>query len=101
MFPPFDTKAIEKLTADPTGILMKIADFQRANFEAIRQIANNNAQAFQQLAAAMADPPTFLTAQPAILQEAIQANIEVITSLWKSLGADLSLPAAKPPAKKK
>jgi len=101
MFPPFDTKSLQKFSVDPTGILMKIADFQRANFEAIRQIANNNAQAFQQLAAAMTDPQKFLTAQPAILQEAIQANIEVITSLWKSLGADLTIPAVKPPVKKK
>lgn len=101
MFTPFDPKMFEAFGADPASFLSKVAEFQRANFEAAREITENNAKAFQQLAA-IHDPQQFVTAQPAILQAVVSRNIEIMTQLWQSLGAELTPPAApKAPKAKK
>ena len=97
MFPSFDPKFFEQFSANPASLLTKIADFQRANFEAAREIAENNAKAFQQLAA-IRDPQAFVSVQPAILQAVMQQNTEIISRLWQSLGTELAPPPA-PPAK--
>lgn len=99
MFSSFDPKMFEAFSADPTSFLTKLADFQRANFEAARQIAEINAKAFQQLAA-IRDPQQFVTAQSAILQAAVQQDIEVLTELWQSLGENAAPPAKPAPRKK-
>lgn len=98
MFPSFDPKMFEAFTADPASFLGKVAEFQRANFEAAREITENNAKAFQQLAS-IRDPQQFMTAQPAILQAVVSRNVEIMTQLWQSLGADLA-PAPKGKGKK-
>ncbi|MBI3443896.1 MAG: phasin family protein [Magnetospirillum sp.] len=89
MFPTFDPKMFEAFSADPASFLGKIAEFQRANFEAAREITENNAKAFQQLAA-IHDPQQFVTAQPAILQAVVQRNMEIVTQLWQSLGTEMA-----------
>jgi len=99
MFPSFDPKLFEAFTADPTSFLGKLADFQRANFEAARKIAEINAGAFQQLAS-IRDPQQFVSAQSAILQAAVQQDIEVLTELWQSLGGEGPAPAKPAPRKK-
>lgn len=100
MFPTFDPKIFEAFTADPASFLGKVAEFQRANFEAAREITENNAKAFQQLAA-ITDPQQFVTAQPAILQAVVTRNMEVMAKLWQGLGSELAPPPAKGrPAKK-
>ncbi len=91
MFPSFDPKFFEQFSANPASFVTKIAEFQRANFEAAREIAENNAKAFQQLAT-IRDPQAFMSVQPAVLQAAIQRNMEILTALWQSLGNE---PAAK------
>jgi hypothetical protein len=96
MFPTFDPKMFEAFTADPASFLGKVAEFQRANFVAAREITENNAKAFQQLAS-ISDPQQFVSAQPAILQAVVTRNMEVMTKLWQSLGSDL---APEPPAPK-
>ena len=100
MFPSFDPKFFEQFTANPASLLTKITEFQRANFEAAREIAENNAKAFQQLAA-IRDPQAFVSVQPAILQAVMQQNTEIITRLWQSLGGDLAPLPAPPKAGKK
>jgi hypothetical protein len=94
MFPTFDPKMFEAFTADPASFLSKVAEFQRANFEAAREITENNAKAFQQLAA-IHDPQQFVTAQPAILQAVVQRNMEIVTQLWQTLGGELAPGAPK------
>ncbi len=94
MFPQYDTKFFEQFAANPAAFLTKIAEFQRANFEAARKIAENNVKAFQELATA-SDPQTFMQMQPAILQAAIQENVEILTGLWRSLGVDVPPPAGR------
>ncbi len=84
MVASLDSKLFEAFAADPASLLSKLADFQRANFDAARQIAEINADAFQQLAA-IRDPQQLLSAQTAILQAALQRDIEVMTGLWQSL----------------
>ena len=98
MFPTFDPKMFEAFSADPASFLGKVAEFQRANFEAAREITENNARAFQQLAT-IRDPQQFVAAQPAILQAVIGRNIEIMTQLWRSLGAEMA-PSAKGKGKK-
>jgi L-lysine 2,3-aminomutase len=98
MFPTFDPKMFEAFSADPASFLGKVAEFQRANFEAAREITENNAKAFQQLAA-IRDPQQFMAAQPAVLQAVVSRNIEIMTQLWQSLGAELA-PTAKGKGKK-
>ncbi|CUW41322.1 conserved protein of unknown function [Magnetospirillum sp. XM-1] len=98
MFPTFDPKMFEAFSADPASFLGKVAEFQRANFEAAREITENNAKAFQQLAA-IRDPQQFVTAQPAILQAVVQRNMEIVTQLWQSLGNEMA-PAPKGKGKK-
>ncbi|BAE52190.1 phasin family protein [Paramagnetospirillum magneticum] len=99
MFPSFDPKMFEAFSADPASFLGKVAEFQRANFEAAREITENNAKAFQQLAA-IRDPQQFVTAQPAILQAVVQRNMEIVTQLWQTLGGEMSPPAPKGKGKK-
>lgn len=94
MFPQFDQKFFEQFSANPASFLTKIADFQRANFEAARQITENNAKAFQQLAT-IRDPQAFMSVQPAIVQAVVQQNVQILTALWQSLGADLAPPSGK------
>jgi hypothetical protein len=95
MFPQFDNKFFEQFASNPANFLAKIAEFQRANFEAARKIAENNVKAFQEMTSAT-DPQTFMQMQPAILQAVIQENAEVLTSLWSSLGVDVpTLPPNK------
>ena len=101
MFPSFDPKFFEQFTANPASLLTKLAEFQRANFDAAREIAENNSKAFQQLAA-IRDPQAFMSVQPAILQAVLQQNTEIITRLWQSLSEDVAPPpppAAKPAKK--
>jgi hypothetical protein len=101
MFPSFDPKFFEQFSTDPASLLAKITEFQRANFDAAREIAENNAKAFQQLAA-IRDPQAFVTAQPAIMQAVLQQNTEIMTRLWQSLGGELApAPAPAPKAKAK
>ncbi|CAA7619428.1 phasin family protein [Magnetospirillum sp. SS-4] len=95
MFPQFDPKLFEQFSMNPASLLSKIADFQRANFEAAREITENNTRAFQQLTA-IRDPQSFVAMQPAILQAVLQQNGEVMTRLWQSLGADLAPPPNRP-----
>jgi hypothetical protein len=99
MFPSFDPKMFEALSADPASFLGKVAEFQRANFEAAREITENNAKAFQQLAA-IRDPQQFVTAQPAILQAVVSRNMEIMTQLWQSLGGEMAPSAPKGKGKK-
>lgn len=94
MFPSFDPKFFEQFSLNPASFLTKIAEFQRANFEAAREIAENNTKAFQQLAQ-VRDPQSFVTMQPAILQAVIEQNTEIMTRLWSSLGADMAPQAPK------
>jgi hypothetical protein len=94
MFPSFDPKFFEQFSMNPASLLSKIADFQRANFEAAREITENNTRAFQQLTA-VRDPQAFMAMQPAILQAVIQQNTEVMTKLWQSLGAELKPPPGR------
>ncbi|MDO8606677.1 MAG: phasin family protein [Phaeospirillum sp.] len=95
MFPSFDPKFFEQFTANPASLLTRITEFQRANFEAAREIAENNTKAFQQLAT-IRDPQAFMSVQPAILQAVMQQNTEIITRLWQSLGDDLAPPPPVP-----
>ncbi|OAN42945.1 hypothetical protein A6A04_09575 [Paramagnetospirillum marisnigri] len=95
MFPSFDPKFFEQFSMNPGSFLTKVAEFQRANFEAAREIAENNTKAFQQLAT-IRDPQSFASMQPAILQAVIQQNAEILTKLWSSLGNDMAPPPAKP-----
>ncbi len=94
MFPSFDPKFFEQFSMNPASFLTKIAEFQRANFEAAREIAENNTKAFQQLAS-VRDPQAFMTMQPAILQAVLEQNTQIMTRLWASLGTDLAPPGAK------
>ncbi|MBI2236860.1 MAG: phasin family protein [Magnetospirillum sp.] len=96
MFPQFDNRFFEQFASNPATFLAKIAEFQRANFEAARKIAENNVKAFQEMAS-VSDPQTFMQMQPAILQAVIQENADILTGLWRSLGADLP---TVPPGKK-
>jgi hypothetical protein len=91
---PFDPKFFEQFSMNPASLLTKIADFQRANFEAARQIAENNTRAFQQLSS-IHDPQSFLTMQPAILQAVVEQNTQVMAQLWQSLGAELAPPSGR------
>lgn len=99
MFPSFDPKMFEAFTADPASFLGKVAEFQRANFEAAREITENNAKAFQQLAS-IRDPQQFVTAQPAILQAVVSRNMEIMTQLWQTLGSEMAPAAPKGKGKK-
>jgi hypothetical protein len=99
MFPPLDPKLFEQFNADPATFLGKLAEFQRANFEAAREIADNNNRAFQQLAS-IRDPQEFFSAQGAILQAAYQQNVDVLTRLWQPAFAEPAKPAPKPASKK-
>lgn len=94
MFPQFDSKFFEQLGGNPTALLSKLADFQRANFEAARKIAENNATAFQELVS-QPDPQAFFTSQPAIIQSVVQQNSQILTDLWQSLGVSLAPPNGK------
>lgn len=94
MFPQFDNKFFEQLGGNPTALLSKLADFQRANFEAARKIAENNANAFQELVS-QPDPQAFFSSQPAIIQSVVQQNSQILTDLWQSLGASLAPPNGK------
>jgi hypothetical protein len=89
MFPSFDPKFFEQFSLNPASFLTKIAEFQRANFEAAREIAENNTKAFQQLAS-VRDPQAFMSMQPAILQAVIEQNTQIMTRLWSSLGEDMA-----------
>jgi hypothetical protein len=71
-----------------------MTEFQRANFEAARQIAENNVKAFQELAA-IRDPQTMVTSQQAILQAAIEKNVEIMTAIWQSFGVQAPAPSKK------
>lgn len=95
MFPSFDPKFFEQFSMNPGSFLTKIADFQRANFEAAREIAENNTKAFQQLAT-IRDPQELASMQPAILQAVVQQNLEILTRLWGSLSGEVAPPPAKP-----
>ena len=99
MFPSFDPKMFEAFTADPASFLGKVAEFQRANFEAAREITENNAKAFQQLAA-IRDPQQFVSAQPAILQAVVSRNMEIMTQLWQTLGSEMAPATPKGKGKK-
>jgi hypothetical protein len=102
MFSSFDPKLFEQFSADPSSFLGKIAEFQRANFEAAREIVENNSRAFTQLTA-IRDPQAFFSAQPAILQAAAQQNMDILKRLWQSMPGDQAAPnvrAVKPVAKK-
>jgi hypothetical protein len=94
MFPSFDQKFFEQIAANPAGFLSKLSDFQRANFEAARQIAENNIKTFQELAA-VRDPQAYVTTSPAILKAAVEQNVAILTHLWESLGVDLAPPAPR------
>jgi L-lysine 2,3-aminomutase len=94
MFPTFDPKFFEQFSLNPASFLSKLADFQRANLEAAREIAETNTKAFQQLAAAR-DPQAFMTIQQAVIQAAIQRNTEIMTRLWESLGNEPVAPKKK------
>lgn len=94
MFPQFDSKFLEQMGGNPTSLLSKIADFQRANFEAARKIAENNAHAFQELVS-QPDPQAFFAAQPAIIQSVVEQNTQIMTELWQSLGVSLAPPTGK------
>ena len=101
MFPSFDPKFFEQFSGDPASLLTKITEFQRANFDAAREIAENNAKAFQQLAS-IRDPQAFVTAQTAIMQAVLQQNTEIMTRLWQTLGGEFAAaPAPAPKAKLK
>ena len=88
MFPQFDQKLFEKFSSNPTAFLNTLHEFQLANFAAARQIADNNINAFQELAK-NADPQTFATVQPAVLKSAFEQNVEVLSKLWQSFGVNL------------
>lgn len=88
MFPQFDQAFLEQLTANPAEMLNKLADFQRANFDAARQIAQNNLNAFQELANPK-NAQNLANAQP-ILQAAIEKNVEVLTGVWSQFGVQMS-----------
>lgn len=96
MFQQFDKQFFEPFGGNPADFLSKLTEFQRANFEAARQIAENNVHAFQELAA-IRDPQTMVTSQQAILQAAIQKNLDIMTGVWNVFG--VQAPAA--PSKKK
>ncbi len=98
MFPSFDPKFFEQFSVNPGSYLAKVAEFQKANFDAAREIAEINAKAFQQLTT-IHDPQAFASMQPAILQAAVQQNIEVLTRLWSSMGGDLAPAPVKPKRK--
>lgn len=96
MFQRSDNKFLDALTGNPADFLAKLTEFQRANFEAARQITENNIKTFQELAA-IRDPQTLMTSQQTILQAAIEKNVEILSGVWQTLG--VSLPQA--PGKKK
>lgn len=85
VFQQFDKQFFEPFAGNPAEFLTKLSEFQRANFEAARQITENNVQAFQELAA-IRDPQTLVTSQQAILQAAIQKNLDVMTGVWQAFG---------------
>lgn len=94
MFQQFDSKALEAFGANPAEFLSKMTEFQRANFEAARQIAETNVKAFQELAS-LRDPQTFVTSQQAILQAAIEKNMQIMTGVWQALGVQMPTPPKK------
>lgn len=94
MFQQFDKGLFEPFVGNPADFLTKMTDFQRANFEAARQIADNNIKAFQELTA-IRDPQTMVTTQQAILQAAIEKNVEIMTGVWQSFGVQAPAPAKK------
>lgn len=73
---------------NPGDFLSKVTEFQRANFEAARKIAENNIKAFQELTA-LRDPQSMIAGQQAILQAAVEKNVQALTEVWQTLGVQL------------
>lgn len=94
MFQQFDSKILDQFGANPADFLTRMTDFQRTNFDAARQIAENNVKAFQELAA-IRDPQSFVTSQQAILQATIEKNVEILTGVWQALGVQLPVEPKK------
>ena len=100
MFPTIDPKFFEQLASNPLALIGKIAEFQRANFEAAREIAENNSRAFQQLAT-IRDPQELASMPPAILQATAQQNMEILTRLWQNAVSEQAPAPKAPPARSK
>jgi len=100
MFSKYDPELLAKFTADPASLLATLHDFQTATLAAAQEIAENNVAAFQELATkASTNPQESAQVQPALLQATYEKNMEVLTSLWKSLGANAA--TTKKPGKAK
>lgn len=101
MFPQIDTELLQKLAKDPNALMAALHEFQSATLAAAHEIAENNVAAFQDLAAkATASPQDAAVAQPVILKETYDKNMDVLKTLWSSLSANVAPPAKPATAKK-
>lgn len=96
MFKAIDPVFFEQFNVAPDTALGKFFDFQRAGFEAVREIADNNIRALTQLSTA-GNPQDFFAAQPGVVQTLAEQNIAVLTRLFQPAidGAASAAKAAK------
>lgn len=91
MFQAIDKNFLEQFNVDPGTIFGKFVEFQRAGFEAVREIAENNGRALTQLTT-IRDPQEFLASQQTILQTVAEENVAVLTRLFQSASAEVTSP---------
>lgn len=91
MFQAIDKNFLDQFNVDPGTVFGRFAEFQRAGFEALREIAENNGHALTQLGA-LRDPKEFFTAQQTILQTVTEQNTAVLTRLFQSTSAEAAAP---------
>jgi DnaJ-class molecular chaperone len=91
MFQAMDKSFLEQFNVDPSTVFGKFIEFQRAGFDAVREIAENNGHALTQLSA-IRDPKEYLTAQQSILQSVAEQNVAVLTRLFQSASTEIVNP---------
>lgn len=92
MFQAIDKNFLEQFNVDPSTVFGKFVELQRAGFEAVREIAENNGRALTQIST-IRDPQEFLTAPQTILQNVAEQNMAVLSRLFQSATAEDSVPA--------
>lgn len=95
MFKAIDPVFFEQFSVTPGTALGKFFEFQRAGFDAAREIADNNIRAITQLSSA-GTPQDFLAAQPVALKELAEQNIAVLTRLFQPALEDTAANAKAP-----